>query len=363
MKHLFIFILFILSFQLSIAQDHPDGPYKEYYDSGELKKEGHYKNKKRVGEWKQYYKNGQVSTVYSYNDGKYNKESISYFETGVVSHKTEKENGVYVNFGYYESGKLKYKRQDKSGYFKSYYESGAPEIEAKYFEYDLVGEWIKFYENGEKEWLVTYKNGYRDGLYENYYKNGDLKLEGTNVEDKVHGEEKRYLEGNILEWQGKYVNGTLNKTWIKFDIDGNKVEKIKFKDGVALKNQSNTKLLPTKVAEGVLEHVPVFPGCENFLTNKTRKKCMSIAVATFINKNFNSKIGNKFNLTGKQKIYVIFKVNKEGKIGDVNVRAPHPALEKEAVRVISMLPNVQPGKQRGKPVIVPFSIPIVYQVN
>ena len=47
----------------------------------------------------------------------------------------------------------------------------------------------------------------------------------------------------------------------------------------------------------------------------------------------------------------------------VRSRAPHPRLEKEAARVINMLPKMKPGKQRGKPVIVPYSLPITFQVQ
>jgi protein TonB len=44
-------------------------------------------------------------------------------------------------------------------------------------------------------------------------------------------------------------------------------------------------------------------------------------------------------------------------------RGPHPGLEKEAKRVIGMLPKMKPGRQRGKAVVMPFSIPIVFQVQ
>ena len=44
-------------------------------------------------------------------------------------------------------------------------------------------------------------------------------------------------------------------------------------------------------------------------------------------------------------------------------RAPHPALEAEAIRIISMLPKMQPGVHDGKKVIVPYSLPIIFQVQ
>jgi protein TonB len=47
----------------------------------------------------------------------------------------------------------------------------------------------------------------------------------------------------------------------------------------------------------------------------------------------------------------------------IRARAPHPGLEKEATRVIGLLPKMQPGKQRGKAVTVPYSLPIIFQVQ
>ena len=364
MKSIFTILLFLFGIQFSFTQDQPDGPYKDFYDSGELKVEGQYKNKKRIGEWKDYYKNGQVSNLYSFKEGKRNREKTAYYKTGVVSHKTEKTGDDFVNFGYYESGKLKYERQEKTGYYKSFYESGVVDIEAKYIDYDLVGIWKKYYENEQVEWIVTYKDGYRDGLYQHFYDNGDLKLEGNNSRDKVDGEEKRYLLGNILEWKGSYAEGILNKTWSRFNAEGKKIKKIKFKNGTASDVDFVDVLVPTEVAIGVFERVAIHPGCEDLLTNRTRKKCMNQNVARFIVNNFDKKMIANLGLSpGRKRIFVMFKIDKTGHVKEVKARGPHPKLETEAKRIINMLPVFKPGEQRGKSVIMPFSIPIVFQVQ
>ena len=363
MKYIYIIILFLFSIQFSLAQNKPDGPHQEFYDSGELKKEGQYKNNKRVGEWRQYHKNGQVSKEYSYTDGKYNDASISYYENGIVSHKTELEDGIYVRFRYYESGNLEYKRQYISGYFKSFYESGAKETEANYFEFELVGEWKKYYESGKLEWLVTYKDGYRNGIYKKYNENGDLIVEGTTAKDKLHGEEKRYLPNNVLEWKGNYRKGVLSNTWIKYDENGNKIEKIKFKEGIISKTEYSDILTPTVVADGIIERVPIYPGCKEMLTNKARKQCMNKNINQFIGRNFNTDLALDLNLMGRQKIILNFKIDKTGNVIEANAKAPHTGLAAEAVRVIKLLPRVEPAYQKDKPVIIPFSIPIVFQVQ
>ena len=45
------------------------------------------------------------------------------------------------------------------------------------------------------------------------------------------------------------------------------------------------------------------------------------------------------------------------------MRGPDKNLEKEAQRIISKLPKMTPGKQRGRPVRVPFSIPITFRLQ
>jgi protein TonB len=118
-----------------------------------------------------------------------------------------------------------------------------------------------------------------------------------------------------------------------------------------------------EVPFAVIENVPVFPGCENENGNNAKKQCMSDKIAEFVNKKFNTDLAGDLGLSGRQRINVIFKIDKNGNITGVRSRAPHPALEKEAARVISLLPKMKPGKQRGKAVIVPYSLPIIFQVQ
>ncbi len=63
-------------------------------------------------------------------------------------------------------------------------------------------------------------------------------------------------------------------------------------------------------------------------------------------------------------VYVSYIVGKDGKVRDVKVvRGADPFLDKEAVRVVKTLNGYKPGKQRGKPVPVQFTIPIRFVLN
>ena len=117
-----------------------------------------------------------------------------------------------------------------------------------------------------------------------------------------------------------------------------------------------------EVPFAVIENVPEYPGCERG-SNAEKRKCMSDKIAKFVQRKFNTDLAGDLGLSGRQRISVIFKIDKNGYVTGVRSRAPHPRLEKEAARVINMLPKMKPGKQRGKPVIVPYSLPITFQVQ
>ena len=125
--------------------------------------------------------------------------------------------------------------------------------------------------------------------------------------------------------------------------------------------QSETKN-NSKVPSEVIESVPIFPGC-NRGSDKKKRKCMSEKIAKFVESKYNTDIAADLGLTGRQRISVIFKIDTLGNITGVRARAPHPRLEKEAVRVIKLLPKMKPGIQNGKPVIVPYSLPMTFQVK
>ncbi|MBQ7649003.1 MAG: energy transducer TonB [Paludibacteraceae bacterium] len=60
-----------------------------------------------------------------------------------------------------------------------------------------------------------------------------------------------------------------------------------------------------------------------------------------------------------------FVVNKDGSITDVEVvrSGGDPSLDREAVRVIKSMPNWIPGRQKGKPIRVKYSVPVIFRLN
>ena len=117
-----------------------------------------------------------------------------------------------------------------------------------------------------------------------------------------------------------------------------------------------------EVPFAVIENVPIFPGCEKG-NNDAKRACMSAKITKFVQKKFNTDLAGDLGLTGRQRISVVFKIDRSGNVVGIRSRAPHPRLEKEAARVIGLLPKMKPGKQRGKAVTVPYSLPIIFQVQ
>ena len=111
----------------------------------------------------------------------------------------------------------------------------------------------------------------------------------------------------------------------------------------------------------VIEDVPIFPGCEG-VAKSERRNCFQEKMNKHIVRNFRyPEIAQEMGIQGR--VYVNFIISKDGSITNIRMRGPDKNLEKEAERIISKLPQMTPGKQRGRAVRVPFSIPITFRLQ
>lgn len=110
-----------------------------------------------------------------------------------------------------------------------------------------------------------------------------------------------------------------------------------------------------------VEIVPAFPGCKG--SNEELKKCFSQKVKDLVDDEFDVSVSEGLELSGRQRISVQFVVDQVGNIVDVKVRAPHKRLEKEAKRVIELLPQMTPGQQQKNAVRVKYNLPIVFEIQ
>ena len=96
----------------------------------------------------------------------------------------------------------------------------------------------------------------------------------------------------------------------------------------------------------VVESMPEFPGGQQ-------------AMMKYIGENIKYPvIAQENGIQGR--VICQFVIEKDGRVTDIQVvrSSGEPSLDKEAVRVINSMPKWKPGKQRGKPVRVKYTIPV-----
>ncbi len=100
----------------------------------------------------------------------------------------------------------------------------------------------------------------------------------------------------------------------------------------------------------VVEEMPEFPGGME-------------ALMTYLSKNIKyPSIAQENNIQGR--VIVEFVVNKDGSIVEPVVkRSIDSSLDNEAMRVIKSMPKWKPGKQRGKPVRVRYTVPVLFRLG
>ena len=191
--------------------------------------------------------------------------------------------------------------------------------------------------------------------WESNTQDGILKLFVEDVANKTDEETKRFnallkqLESD--EFFNKLVV-TDGKSTLTLDsyISNDGVEIIK--DEIEL----------VEVPFSVIDEVATLPECQDLPTNQERKECMNMVINKHIDESFDTSIGDSLK-PGKKRIFVQFKIDTDGNVIDIKARGPSVELEQEAKRVVGTLPQFVPGKQSGETVIMPFSIPIAFEVK
>ena len=125
-------------------------------------------------------------------------------------------------------------------------------------------------------------------------------------------------------------------------------------DFVDIEEYQHTTYEPVELDEEIREDItvydlvdkmPEFPGGEQALLRYLANEIKYPALA------------EQLQIFGK--VYVSFVINKEGYVTNVKIaRSADPALEKEAIRVVSSMPRWEPGLNKNKPVNVSFVVPI-----
>ncbi len=116
-----------------------------------------------------------------------------------------------------------------------------------------------------------------------------------------------------------------------------------------------------KVPYFKVEQKPRFEECKHVEDSKELEICFMKAVASYIREN--ARIPEEAKRNNEMgKVWVSFVINAQGTTEQVEVvRGVSYSLDEEAIRLVEEMPKMIPGKQRGKPVSVAFTLPINFK--
>ncbi|TXN37226.1 TonB family protein [Flagellimonas hymeniacidonis] len=145
---------------------------------------------------------------------------------------------------------------------------------------------------------------------------------------------------------------------VKLYIDKGEIKKVEVQKNSVEDKKAGSKINGDPTPFNIVDKVPIFPGCENA---EDQKSCFMEKIREHITTNFEyPEKAEEMGIQGN--VNVLFTITREGQVTGIRMRGPHELLEEETHRIISKLPQMQPGKHQGRIVEVPFSIPIKFEL-
>lgn len=210
-----------------------------------------------------------------------------------------------------------------------------------------------FNKNGKVEKTIGKEETYLD-VYLGIGKGYEIpKGKELTVDDLSEGEKNEYLEFKESAESGdKFV---LNVRIFEYKKGRKVVVMLPFSEFIS----DETAIETEEMSFLKIDKAPTFPGCES-----GDKDCFSKNIQKHFAKNFDADLPKTLGLSpGKKRVFISFKIDKEGNIVEVQARAPHEEIKQEVLSVMSSLPKVIPGEHEGKTVAVKYSIPFTIIVG
>ena len=113
----------------------------------------------------------------------------------------------------------------------------------------------------------------------------------------------------------------------------------------------------------VVEDIPLFSGCDDIKAKDKKRICAEEKMLDFVYENLiYPEAAQKESIEGA--VVVQFVVTKDGNISNaVIIRDIGGGCGAEALRIVESMPKWDPGKQRGVPVNVRFTLPIRFKLD
>lgn len=135
---------------------------------------------------------------------------------------------------------------------------------------------------------------------------------------------------------------------------------------IAAEQRTIEESLDEAIPFAIIDQIPLFENCKN-LERDGQVKCFHEEMKKHVEKHLKYPKEAKKN-KAENRVITMFEIDKSGKVTNIQVRSKqrneYQALfETEAKRIIEALPQFSPGLQRGKPVVVTYSIPINFSLD
>ncbi|MEN8799795.1 MAG: energy transducer TonB [Flavobacteriaceae bacterium] len=109
-----------------------------------------------------------------------------------------------------------------------------------------------------------------------------------------------------------------------------------------------------------MDRIPLFMECEPKNMEKDQK-CFQKQMQKHIKKHFRYPEDAKANYI-EGVVYIMMTIEADGTLSNIRTKGAHPLLEKEAVRIMRLLPKFRPAIHEGEAVSVPYSIPLTFRL-
>lgn len=218
-----------------------NGPWKYWYDDGNLKSTVDVVDGTTNGKLEVYYANGTVGESSGYVNDKYENEFRSYHPLGGMKLKKNAVGGVWngKTTEYHLSGAPAWEYDQKEGkaegMVKQFFPSGTVEYEGNYKAGQREGTHVQYHPDGTKSSEYNFTAGLSDGPFKEWYPNGKLEVEGTFKGDKLVGERRKYDEWGSLTSIDRYDDqGRLHGLYEEFNDEGGKYIEMTYKNGLLI---------------------------------------------------------------------------------------------------------------------------------
>lgn len=183
------------------------------------------------------------------------------------------------------------------------------------------------------------------------------------TETSIRTSSKRYFKKRLLEKkEAIQINGLSGVSVSIHLFESDHIKNIKEKVQQVVAAVYTKKEVKESVSFGEVENIPQFKSCKD--SGLSGVDCFNYEMKKHIQENFmypEEALVNEI----EGNVWVSFVINTNGYVDNVKVTGPKygESLKKEAVRIVSLLPNFIPGKQNGNVANVEYTFPMSFTLG